>query len=323
MNQEMYRGRGKKAKNIKSAIQKKMGEWWATIEDEAVRKLAEDNTVVTGGCIASMLLGEKVNDFDVYFRTYESAKAIAGYYVKKFQPQNRKGIACAISVVGSEDRIRIVIKSAGVASDEGAEKPYEYFESRPEGDAGEYVGEVMQDHGNIENAYEETEDKALQVEDDGKPKHRPVFLSTNAITLSGKVQLVLRFFGEPDEIHANYDYVHCTNYWSSWDKNLVLRQAALESLLSKELYYVGSKYPVCSIFRLRKFIRRGWNINAGQMLKVMMQVSALDLTNIKVLQDQLTGVDCTYFLEVIGKLKEKDPDKVNAAYLIEIIDRMF
>ena len=42
-----------------------------------------------------------------------------------------------------------------------------------------------------------------------------------------------------------------------------------------------------------------------------------------VLQDQLTGVDCAYFCEVMNKLKEKDPEKVNSAYLIEIIDRMF
>jgi hypothetical protein len=54
-----------------------------------------------------------------------------------------------------------------------------------------------------------------------------------------------------------------------------------------------------------------------------MQIASLDLTSISVLQDQLTGVDCAYFLEVIGKLKEKDPVKVNSAYLIEIIDRIF
>jgi len=29
------------------------------------------------------------------------------------------------------------------------------------------------------------------------------------------------------------------------------------------------------------------------------------------------------FTEVIGKLKSKDPEKINTAYLVEIIDRMF
>ena len=56
---------------------------------------------------------------------------------------------------------------------------------------------------------------------------------------------------------------------------------------------------------------------------MVMQVSELDLTKIEVLEDQLTGVDCAYFCEVISKLKEKNPEAINTAYLVEIIDRMF
>ena len=312
-----------KAKTIKAVLRKTVDEWVASIQDEAVRELAAKNTIVTGGCIASMLLKETVNDFDIYLRTKEAAAAIAKYYVAQFKPQARNGTPCDISVRVEEDRVRIVVKSAGIATDAAVSKPYEYFESRPEGEGGQYVAEVMSDPGNIEETYEATEAKSLEADAEGKPKFRPVFLSTNAITLSQKIQIVLRFFGEPDEIHANYDFAHCTNYWQSWDGKLELRKEALESLLARELVYSGSKYPVCSIFRLRKFIKRGWTINAGQILKMAMQVSALDLANIEVLQDQLTGVDCAYFCEVIEKLKDKDPEKVNVAYLIEIIDRMF
>ena len=104
---------------------------------------------------------------------------------------------------------------------------------------------------------------------------------------------------------------------------LVLQQEALETLLTKELRYIGSRYPVCSVTRIRKFIQRGWTINAGQILKMCMQISELDLTDPKVLEDQLTGVDSAYFIQVIRAVKEKDPEKINAAYLVEIIDRMF
>src|SRR3546814_5103821 len=95
----------------------------------------------------------------------------------------------------------------------------------------------------------ETEAAALETSD---PTYRPVFMSTNAITLSDKIQIVLRFYGEADAIHENYDFVHCTNYWTSKDANLTPRQPALESLLCKEIRYVGSKYSVCSVIRLRK-----------------------------------------------------------------------
>lgn len=312
-----------KTKTIKSILRKKTDEWLDSIDDTTVRAVAANNTIITGGAIASMLLREPVNDYDVYFRTHAATKVVASYYLDRFNPTTAKGIPCKMYLDDDGSRIRIIIKSAGIASENGTDKPYEYFESSEVGRATGYVSEVMTDPGDIQDTYEQTEATVLTQEDDGKPRYRPVFMSTNAITLSQKIQLVIRFHGNPEEIHANYDYVHCTNYWTSWDNELVLRREALECLLSKELRYVGSKYPICSLIRLRKFIARGWSVNAGQILKAVMQISELDLKDIRVLEDQLTGVDAAYFCEVISKLKDKDPEKVNSAYLVEIIDRMF
>lgn len=315
-----------KSKTIKAIINTKVKAWIDSIEDIYVHDLAAKNTIVTGGCITSMLLNEKVNDFDIYFRNRETTLAVAKYYLARFSPEEKNGINCDIFIdLSKTDRVAIVVRSAGIANEDGTETPYEYFEMRPEGESQQYVAEVMSDPGAIQDVYEHTKELVGQDRgsSDKRPAYRPVFISTNAITLSDRVQLVLRFYGEPDEIHENYDFVHCTNYWTSWNNELVLRQPALEAILARELVYVGSRYPVCSIVRLRKFIKRGWTINAGQILKILMQVSALDLTDISVLQDQLTGVDCAYFSEVISKLKEKDPAKVNTTYLIEIIDRMF
>lgn len=292
--------RGMKAKTIKAIIAKKFNAFADSIEDEKVRALVKKNTIVTGGCIASMLLGEKVNDFDLYFADKETCVAVGEYYVAKFVAAT--GHPMKLEYDG--DRVRIVTEA---------------------GHRGETAGDVatLTDSGEIEDAYEDLTEAAQEAESEGDAEYRPVFMSTNAITLTDRVQLVLRFYGDPDAIHENYDFVHCTNYWVSRDGSLTLRQPALESLLSRELRYVGSKYPVCSVIRLRKFIRRGWVINAGQILKAVMQISELDLTDPKVLEDQLTGVDSAYFFEVMRNLREKDPEKVNAAYLVEIIDRMF
>lgn len=313
-----------KAKTIKAVLRKKVDDWLASIEDESVRALAKKNTIVTGGSIASMLLGEPVNDYDLYFRDKETTKAVAEYYVKRFEMKAKNGIPCAITVDDQYDRVRIVVKSSGIASETGTEKPYAYFEGRPAEEGADYVSGVMRDPGSIEDRAEEIQEAVRQQDEDAaKPKYRPVFLSSNAITLSHQVQIVLRFYGEPDELHENYDFVHCTNYWASKDNELVLRPAALEALLTRELRYIGSKYPIASLMRMRKFIRRNWNINAGQVLKMVMQVSELDLTDVEVLQDQLTGVDVAYFHQVISALKENDTERVDSAYLIEVINRMF
>lgn len=286
-----------KSKTIQAVIAKKFKELLATIEDDRVKSLVAENTIITGGCIASMLLKEPVNDFDLYFTNIETTEAVARYYVGKF---NIGGL-----VVESKDgRVRIVT---------------------PNGYRGETAGDIqtLDDASDIEDTHEHAEGLALKTESEGKPAYRPVFVTTNAITLSDKVQIVLRFYGEADSIHENYDFAHCTNYWTSKDGRVVLRQPALESLLARELRYVGSKYPLCSIIRLRKFIKRGWTINAGQILKMAMQLNGLDLLDPKVLEDQLTGVDSAYFMQLMTRLKEKDPEKVNAAYLVEIIDRLF
>jgi len=210
------------------------------------------------------------------------------------------------------DRIKIMINSDGVAED-----------SDIKADNVEYSMEAFLDA--VNDADQLPEGELEKVEPEG-PRYRPVFLSTNAITLSNKIQIVVRFYGEPSEIHKNYDFIHATNYWT-FGTGCMLNQGALEAILNKELSYVGSKYPICSLIRARKFIKRGWQINAGQFVKIAFQISELDLTDINVLEDQLVGVDSIYFLNFIATVKQKylkDPNfSLTSDYLTTVIDRIF
>lgn len=300
-----------RTKNIEAVIAKKVKDWLDSIEDQELRNFLEPDVIVTGGCVASMFLGEKVNDYDVYFRTPESARKTAEYYVAVFNESRPRdgldGLALREIFVeeGKEGRVKIVVKSSGVAAEDS---DLEALGEAQGLEPGEYLEKAVDS---------EVEEK----DGDGK-RYRPVFVSPNAVTLSNKIQLVFRFWGEPDVIHENYDFVHCTNYWTK-KTGLVLRQPALESLLTKDLRYVGSLYPVCSVMRVRKFVRRGWTITAGQLLKMCFQISQLDLSDMVVLEDQLIGVDVAYFMEVVDKLREKNPEKVDGSYLAEILDRMF
>ena len=145
--------------------------------------------------------------------------------------------------------------------------------------------------------------------------------------LSDRIQLVIRFYGEPREIHDTYDFVHCMNYWDSNSEDLTLNPEALEAILSKTLVYKGSKYPVCSVIRARKFINRGWKINAGQYLKIAFQISELDLKDVDVLNEQLIGVDSAYFIMLIDAIQNKMQNDrefvLSTEYLSTIIDRIF
>lgn len=302
-----------KAKTIKAVLSKVHKEFVASIDDERTRDLVKKNSIVTGGSIASMLLGEQVNDYDYYFTNRETVLAVANYYVNKFNKLNPNK-TIKPQVVLEEERIRIRVQSSGVVSEGDDSEQYQYFETVPDPTVAETY---------IDDVFDKVKDE--NKEDENK-QYRPIFLTDNAITLSNKVRLVIRFYGSPEVIHDNYDYVHAMNWWRSEDGHLELQSKSLEALLTKELIYHGSKYPLASLVRSRKFIQRGWSINAGQYLKMVLQLNDMDLTNPKVLEDQLTGMDAAYFQEVLCKLRKKlDEDKdfkVTSTYLIEIIDRI-
>jgi len=305
-----------KERIIKSHLSKVFNDFLTSVDCEETAKAMRNGTIITGGAIASLLLKEKPNDYDMYFKDKETCLKVANYYVAKFnenKPNKFKNdpdrsYEAKVREVDydGETRVEVFIKSAGIASEDGTDD-YEYFESQPDATITEaFVDDVMPSAGR-----------------DTGEKYRPVFMSTNAITLSHDIQLILRFYGEPAEIHDNYDFVHCTSYWTSWDKKLECPKAALSALLSKELIYVGSKYPIASLIRIRKFLKRDFTITAGQILKICMTLQDFDLTNPAVLQDQLTGVDVAYFNEILQKMKERDAEKIDTAYLMQIIDRMF
>lgn len=304
---------GRKRSGILKQLKSVIRDWLNSIEDDVVRKAASDDVIITGGSIASMLLGEKINDYDIYFRTKDTTELVAEYYVNQF---NREYLCNDIedgpeadeytpfvkvdqvtNIKGEvEERVMIYIKSDGVAGD--IETEYEYSDDGQD--------DVVRDDN-----------------DDTRKKYRPIFLSQNAITLSDKMQIVIRFYGEPTKIHDNYDFVHAMCYFDYGQNILHFPSEALECLLSRTLIYQGSLYPIASIFRMKKFIERGWRISAGQQLKIMWQISELDLSDRDVLKEQLTGVDQAYMHQLINALSGVDSDKIDSSYVGTIIDKIF
>jgi len=328
-------------KTMNKIIGRKLNEWLESITDKGLRNIIKENIVITGGCFPSMIQNETPKDYDCYFKTKDATKKVAEYYVKQWNEshkdkRNKLGKACQVFVLdGAEpskelleyyqisaidqsksrmiantppERLKIIFPSDGVVGD-----PQEVR-------ANEELGDVLNNIAEID------ETKADEIIEQEKRKYFPVFLSTNAITLSNGIQIVVRFYGEPDKIHETYDFAHTKAYWTS-DTGTIIPNEVYDAVVNKTLVYTGSKYPVCSIFRMRKFIERGWKINAGQMLKICMQVSDLDLTDIDTLEDQLVGVDSLYFMNLIEqfrRMKEKNADwDLTPQYIISVIDKIF
>lgn len=310
---------------IKRNLEKAFSDYVNTIDDEEIKLLIRKNAIITGGAIASMLLNEKVNDYDIYFKSKGDALKIANYYITKFKKLVSSKVKAGNEVVtkaldiacGIQDNgIKIKVPSSGIVKLDSFEK-YEYFEGVPDQENRETkISEFLSVDEFVVAENKQTDSKYI-----------PLCITQNAISLSDKIQLIFRFTGTPPEIHRNFDFVHATNYWHAESGNLTLLKDALESLLTKRLKYNGSLYPIATLFRIRKFIERGFTIHAGEMIKIAFQINELDLNNFGVLQDQLIGVDMAYMQELIEALKaafDKDKEfKVTASYICELVDKIF
>ncbi|MCK4518357.1 hypothetical protein KAT92_06275 [Candidatus Babeliales bacterium] len=278
-------------KNINTKLTDVFNDWLSSIDDQKTRNLVAHNSIITGGCISSMLRGEPVNDYDIYFKNRETTIAIAEYYINKYcgnfnndahiVPQDKMS---DVPGCKNSDRVYIMIPDAGIVH------------------------------------YEPTETEIAD-----KTKYLPKVLTCNAITLTDNIQLITRFFGSIDTIHSTFDFEHCKCHWDSSYRNVILPPSSLECILTKQLIYTGSLYPICSIIRTRKFIKREWNISAGEYLKMAYQISKLDLDNVDVLADQLIGVDVAYFNDLIDQLKTyvSGGGCIDNLYIVKLVDEIF
>ena len=299
-------------KTIKKNIQSKLDEWLKTITDRELAEDVKENLLVSGGSITSMLLNEPVNDYDIYLMDIDVCKRLAKYYIQTFQD---------VIIFDGREKQKLIDKYNDEHNVDDGKLPIDMNNSFAIS-----LRNLKEDQIKL---YFNGASGGMKVNDgitEDKLNYTPLYFSPNAISLSHDLQIVLRFWGTAEQIHKTFDFIHATNYFKFKD-GLVRNLEAVESILTKQLKYQGSYYPVTSIIRAKKFIKRGFNIGAGELLKIMFQISQLDLTNPDVLEEQLIGVDVAYFDLIITALRNKmdnDKDfKLSAQYFNALIDRVF
>ncbi len=113
-------------------------------------------------------------------------------------------------------------------------------------------------------------------------------VSANAISFRNGIQLITRFYGDVAQIHSTFDFEHLKNYYT--EGLLTLDPKTMLLAQDKKLVYTGSEYPISAMFRTEKLKAREYTISKQQLAKILIDIAILDLTDPKVLEDQLGGV---------------------------------
>lgn len=211
-----------------------------------------NNIVITGGAIASLLMEEKPNDYDLYFRDIKIAQDCLHSILTKYKIPGHTAVVlrdpphCNWKIPNTNETLAVAPGRLKI------------------------VDGITKDDILISNCY-----YGKSVEYDPIEALIDISVTENAISLK-EFQFIIRLIGAPLDIHKTFDFVHCINYYA-YETGLVLNKFALESIMFKELQYMGSPTPMDTIIRMKKFISRGWSIKNSEILKILYDVAALGI----------------------------------------------
>jgi len=82
-------------------------------------------------------------------------------------------------------------------------------------------------------------------------------VTEKSITMINNMSFIVMNYGEPSEIKATFDFLHCTPHYDIADDKLYISRAQYDSIKSKTLVVNNPDKVV--MHRIEKFITRGWD----------------------------------------------------------------
>lgn len=250
---------------------------------KSLRNKIEGKFFIAGGAISSIISGEKVNDYDIYFTDVDALNSFI-LHVTKEHEHNEFGMVWRPNKVYRDNNcpsgmVVITDMSGNPINIRNAE----YFDK---------------DYMSLQGLNSSTM---------GTARGDDYFLSENAISFSNGIQVIFRFVGEPEDVVLkNFDFAHCTGYMRhKCDKGLVLPNEMIRANVAKKLIVRGTKYPIDSLQRMKKYISRGYAMEVTELFKLVFAINDLNLRELSILRDQLIGIDASYLKEFIEVLDER------------------
>jgi len=220
--------------------------------EEAIKGLRQCNAYIAGGAITALFSGQKIRDWDIYFRTKEDCeKAITWFGIN--------------GVLANETDTS---KSYKLGKQE---KPYQLI--------------VLPD-----------------------------------------------LFGDPADIFKCYDFTVCMGAYQFFadpalqpTEGFVFGDDFFKHIGQRRLvFHTGTMFPICSMLRVMKYIKRGFYITGMEILKIGLSVHSLKINTYADLRRQLQGIDTAFLADLTTQMKDGEPlgakEYVNEQFLAMMDD---
>lgn len=145
--------------------------------------------------------------------------------------------------------------------------------------------------------------------------YKVVHTSDNAITLTRRghkgnlfeIQFITRFTGSPQDILDTFDYTIVQGVFDFKTNQFVLSDRFLVDIAKRQLVYTNtSEYPICALYRTKKYIERGYTISGANLVAISLSIHALKLETYADLKNQLMGIDTSMLKELETRMDASD-----------------
>ena len=143
-----------------------------------------------------------------------------------------------------------------------------------------------------------------------EPLGDPVFTSENAITYQDEdltIQVIYSITETIIKTIRNFDYTICMVAYDFRSQKFVFGDRFLQDLASRQLVYnIDGEYPISSLFRIKKYLARGYKISGLELIKLALRINNLNLSDYSVLKEQLMGIDTLLLKDLTDKLNSPE-----------------
>ena len=157
------------------------------------------------------------------------------------------------------------------------------------------------------------------IKDDGDFGDGSVYKSANAETFRYKetlIQAISKVIDKaadkhnvqksersPEDILGKFDWTVCMGAFDFKTHEFILYNKFLADLAMRRLIFnCNTDYPICSLHRLTKYEKKGFHIQAGEIVKLSLCIAKLKMNSYADLKDQLMGIDTLIFEELTTDL---------------------
>lgn len=117
-------------------------------------------------------------------------------------------------------------------------------------------------------------------------------------------QLICCLFGTPEQVLSSFDFTCCMGAWIPKTNEFEIDALFLKHCAQHRLVFnPNAKYPVCSLWRSVKFLKRGWVMPAVECIKLALCIHHLHIEDRKELKRQLLGIDTLFLKEMTDALE--------------------